>query len=56
MTNKSTMLKKMIEIIMLIMVNSLINLNDGVIYVVHPNLVMVASTFHVGIDLSNKIK
>ena len=24
--------------------------------VVHPNLVMVASIFHVGIDLSNKIK
>ena len=32
------------------------HLNDGVISVVHPNLVMVASTCHVGIDLSNKIE
>ena len=55
MTKKSTMLKKNMEMIMLIMVN--MPYKFGVyIYVVHPNLVMVASTLHVGIDLSNKIK
>ena len=63
MTKKSMMMKTMMEMIMLMMVNKMMlmilvspmNFENGIIWVVHPNWVMVASTFHVGIGLSNKI-
>ena len=58
MTKKSTMLIKIMEMIMLIMVNKPYKFKRWrhIGSLVHPNLVMVASTFHVGIDLCNKIK